>query len=156
MRNLMLTNNSLLNTIVWFKKAVPTPLSKNIHTQLGVHFEEVREMLVEIEGIDIEATRLLGNAAHHLHELAEFLKKHDGTIVLRESRRVDFLDSLADQAVTLAGTAHMFHMNLIGALDTVNISNFSKFDDNGEPIFDENMKVAKGPNYVKADLTPFV
>ena len=46
-------------------------------------------------------------------------------------------------------------MNIVDAMDEVNDSNFSKFDNTGNPIFDENMKVAKGPNYRKANLKPF-
>jgi predicted HAD superfamily Cof-like phosphohydrolase len=139
----------------WFEKALSSPVSKNIHTQLGCHFEEVREMIIEIEGINPEAERLLGNAAHHIHELAEYLKQNDGVIVVREANRLDFLDSIADQLVTAVGSAHVLHMDPVGALDETNRSNYSKFVD-GEPIFDNNRKVAKGPNYTKTDLRPFV
>lgn len=148
--------DTLQNTVDWFKKAVPNPISKNIHTQMGVHFEEVAEMLEEIEGIGNEAEVLLSAAQNALHDLALFLKQRDGVVVVRETHRKDMLDALVDQAVTLAGTAYMLHMDVVGGLGEVNDSNYSKFDENGEPIFDENMKVAKGPNYRKADLTPFV
>lgn len=145
-----------MSTLRWFQKAVKMPISKNIHTQMGVHFEEVREMIIEIEGLDPEAERLLGNAAHHLHELAEFLKQRDGVIVIRETNRINFLDAIVDQLVTATGVAHMLHMDPVAGLDEVNRSNWSKFDENGEPYFDQNQKVAKGPNYRKANLAPFV
>jgi hypothetical protein len=47
----------------------------------------------------------------------------------------------------------MAGMNVPEALNRVNTSNFSKFDANGFPIFDENGKIAKNlATYKKADL----
>lgn len=45
--------------------------------------------------------------------------------------------------------------DIVGALQEVNRSNWSKFE-NGEPIFDENGKIKKGPNYRPPDLSKFV
>ena len=42
-------------------------------------------------------------------------------------------------------------MSIVEAVGRVNKSNWSKFV-NGKPIFDENGKIAKGPDYVKCDL----
>lgn len=152
----MLSNNSIANTLLWFQKAVPNPVSKNIHTQIGCHFEEVVEMIAEIKGLDANTVTLLRNAQHYLHLLAEHLKSKDGTIVICRDSREDFFDAICDQLVTGTGIAHMLGMDPVGGLDTVNISNFSKFDDDGNPIFNVNQKVMKGPNYRKADLSPFV
>lgn len=147
----------LRNTFNWFVTARPNPVSKDIHSQLGCHFEEVREMIVEIEGINKDATRLLNNAAHYLGELANYLKANDGVIVIRETHRKDFLDAIVDQLVTATGSAYVLHMDPVGGLAEVNSSNYSKFDNDGSPIFDpETKKVLKGPNYFKADLSPFV
>lgn len=113
-------------------------------------------MIQEIEGVNPQADILLSAAQNALHDLATYLKTNDGVIVIRETHRLNFLDSIADQLVTATGCAHVLHMDPVGALDEVNDSNFSKFDENEQPIFDENRKVAKGPRYRKADLTPFV
>ena len=45
-------------------------------------------------------------------------------------------------------------MDIVGALDEVNRSNFSKFV-NGKPVFDENGKIKKGANYKEPDLKRF-
>lgn len=148
--------NTLRRTVEWFRKAVPMPVSNNIHTQMGVHFEEVREMIIEIEGLDDGTQFLLKEAADACHALAEHLKANDGVIVVRHGNRIGMVDAIADQLVTAAGVAHMLHMDPVGALDEVNDSNFSKFGPDGEPIFDKNGKVMKGPNYRKADLARFV
>ena len=65
------------------------------------------------------------------------------------------LDSLADQLVTGVGVAHMLRMDIIGALNEVNLSNFSKFVD-GIPQFDANRKIIKGPDYFKPNLELFL
>ena len=139
----------------WFDKAVPEPQAKNFTTQLGVHFEEVAEMITEIMPENEEIGQALLDALTANKHLGELLKRSGGISVKDENRKL-FLDAICDQLVTAIGTAHMLDMDPVGALNEVNRSNFSKFDDQGNPIFDENMKVTKGPNYVKPDLTPFV
>jgi hypothetical protein len=59
---------------------------------------------------------------------------------------------LADQIVTAVGIASMLDMDIVGALQEVNRSNYSKFV-NGRAVFDENGKIKKGADYSKPDLT---
>ena len=58
--------------------------------------------------------------------------------------------------VTAVGSAHMLTQDIIKALDDVNESNWSKFDENGDPIFNDFGKVLKGPNYREPNLESFV
>lgn len=137
----------------WFKKAVPEPNHKNIHTQIGVHFEEVAEMLLALSGDDDQTEVLLHNAYLANHLLAEHLKSNIGTLNLDMSNqaRVELLDALCDQIATATGVGYMLGMKLPLALEEVNASNYSKFT-NGEPIFNENKKIMKGPSYFKPSL----
>lgn len=144
---------SLHDTKLWFEKAVPKPTSKNIHTQIGVHFEEVSEFTESLYGLTNETSKLLANAEDALKALAKHLKECDG--VLSVPDRVETLDGLGDQIVTATGVAHMLSMDIVGALYEINASNYSKFV-NGEPVFDENMKVKKGTHYFKPSLAKFV
>jgi len=147
---------ALRDTLMWFRTARPLPVSKDIHSQLGCHFEEVREMIVEIEGLDQETDDLLILAGRSLHALAEHLKQKDGTIVIRHGNRIGMIDAIVDQLVTVTGVAHCLGMDPLGALTEVNVSNYSKFVD-GRPVYDPvTHKVTKGPFYRKADLTPYV
>jgi len=66
--------------------------------------------------------------------------------------RKDLLDSLADQIVTAVGVGHCAKMNVPEAVERVDASNWTKYVD-GQPVFDDNGKVKKGPNYQKPDLT---
>ena len=43
-----------------------------------------------------------------------------------------------------------------GALESVNQSNYSKFDDEGNPVYKEGGKIGKGDNYREPDLEPYV
>lgn len=70
--------------------------------------------------------------------------------------RKDLIDSYMDQLVTVIGSAYTQHYDVLGAAAEVDSSNWSKFDEDGNPIFDENKKVKKGPNYRKAVLDSFV
>ena len=129
---------------LWFERAVPNPTDKSRAVQLGVHYEEVDEMLSATGDFGFT----LGLLAHRY--------KRDYETKLDAVDRTELLDSLCDQIVTAIGVAHMFGLDISGALSEVNASNFSKFDSNGQPVFDANGKVSKGPNYRKPDLTPFV
>jgi hypothetical protein len=68
----------------------------------------------------------------------------------------EMLDSLCDQRVTGIGVAHMLGMNITAAIQEVDRSNWSKFDAHGNPIFNEDGKIIKGPNYSKPDLAPYL
>lgn len=127
----------------WFQDAVPTPTEKSLKVQMGVHFEEVHEMLEAI-----------GEKDKYLFNLSEFLKK--GKLSLRPTDDLALLDSLCDQIVTAIGVAHMKGYDITGALQEVAASNDSKRSDDGSFLFDENGKIKKGPNYFKPNLTPFL
>lgn len=139
--------------INWFKAAKPNPTEKDKATQIGAHFEEVSEMM----------QALLCNSTQ-VHQISEEFyasptidKDIDGEAMkLPENWEIDLLDSLCDQIVTAIGVGYMMGFDMVGALKEVNLSNWSKFDENGNPIFNENGKIVKGENYFKPDLAKFV
>jgi predicted HAD superfamily Cof-like phosphohydrolase len=149
------TEDTLCNTQLWFEAARPEPTRKDFNVQLGVHCEEVGEMLDEMSGQTPFCKNLIADANKAMKALASYLKTNANAVVIREENRINFLDAMVDQLVTATGSAQHLGMNPVGALGEVNRSNWSKFVD-GKPIFDENGKIAKGPDYSKADLTPFV
>lgn len=111
-------------------------------------------MTASLKGMNRMTQALLTQALIATHALALHLKASDGVVMVED--RIEFLDGLGDQIVTAAGTAHMAGMDIVGALGEINRSNFSKLDENGQPILDENKKFIKGPNYFKPNLKPFV
>ena len=132
---------------LWFERAVPTPTDKNRAVQIGVHFEEVSEMC------DALSQDGLRSDLFHVAEL--FKKDLELSIDHKLIDRKELLDSLCDQIVTAVGVAHMFGLDIAGALSEVNRSNWSKFIE-GQPVFNEHGKIAKGPNYTPPDLERFL
>lgn len=149
-----MSHSDIAFTVSFFQSICPEPTTKNFSTQLGVHFEEISEMLDELEGVGGPATMILEMAKQANKALSMYLKQNDD--VVRVKDRVEFLDALCDQLVTATGTGHMVGMDIAGGFAEVNRSNCSKLDEKGRPILDENQKFIKGPYYFKPNLKPFV
>lgn len=141
---------------LWFKRAVPNPTDKNKDVQLGCHLEEVAEMLMTLSwsSNDPSMTTHAQRVTKGLEQLATALKS--GNVSATVNNKVEFQDALSDQIVTSTGLSHMHRLPAAAALAEVNSSNWSKFDENGNPIFDANGKISKGPNYKKADLVTVI
>ena len=69
---------------------------------------------------------------------------------------LEVADALTDILYVTYGAGHAFGIDLDKCFDEVQNSNMSKLDENGRPIYNENGKVMKGPNYFKPDLSKFV
>lgn len=144
---------TLLDTITWFRKARPDVTDQDRASQLGVHLEEIVEMLDAFGGRG-EALAALMATRRQLHDLAEKVKS--GVYVLDVISPELLLDSLCDQNVTGTGVAYTHSYDFLGAMTEVNRSNFSKFDLDGNPIRNEHGKIMKGLNYSKPDLLPYL
>ena len=145
--------DTLACTALWFERAVPEPISKNVHTQLGCHLEEVCEMLHALSATNAKTGILLADAEARLKALADHLKASDSVIVATDPS--ELLDAICDQIVTATGIGHMFGYDTVGAMQNVNASNWSKFV-KGQPVFNANLKIQKGPGYFKPNLEPFL
>jgi len=82
-----------------------------------------------------------------LEELKEAINKKD----LQET-----IDALTDILYVTYGAGHAFGVDLDKCFEEVQNSNMSKLGDDGKPIYNENGKVMKGPNYFKPNLGKFV
>ena len=82
-----------------------------------------------------------------LRELKEAINKKD----LQET-----IDALTDILYVTYGAGHAFGVNLDKCFEEVQNSNMSKLGNDGKPIFNENGKVMKGPNYFKPNLNQFL
>ena len=65
-------------------------------------------------------------------------------------------DALTDILYVTYGAGHAFGINLDKCFKEVQNSNMSKLGKDGKPIFNENGKVMKGPNYFKPNLSQFI
>ena len=148
-------NDIITQTTHWFELAHGDTQVTKITVQVGVHFEEVSEMVSALQSRDPATKALLANAHDALKDLADHLKANSKTVFIYPESEELLLDSLCDQVVTAAGVAYDFSFNLPHALREVNRSNFSKFV-NGAPVFDENGKIKKGPDYTPPNLVSYV
>ena len=68
----------------------------------------------------------------------------------------EIADSLTDILYVTYGAGHAFGIDLDKCFDEVQRSNMSKLGQDGKPIYNENGKVMKGPNYFEPDLGKFL
>lgn len=147
-----MTTNVLQDTLRWFEIAKPNPNEKDIATQMGAHFEEVSEMIEELN-VSEEILEKVKQLSKDFYSSESISKLSDGE--LNEGWKVELFDSLIDQIVTNVGLCYMLGFDPIGGLNEVNRSNFSKFID-GKPIFNDFGKIMKGSNYSPPNLLPFL
>ena len=71
---------------------------------------------------------------------------------------VEVADALGDMLYILAGTIieHGMQHKIEEVFEEIQRSNMSKLGEDGKPIYREDGKVLKGPNYFKPDLNKFV
>ncbi len=87
--------------------------------------------------------------------LKEELKELEDAIVSRD--RVEILDALTDLQYVLDGTYIAFGLDDLKepAFKEVHASNMSKLGADGKPVYREDGKVLKGPNYRPPNLYQF-
>ena len=81
-----------------------------------------------------------------LGELKDAIVNGDGTLV-------DVADALSDLLYVVYGAGHSFGIDLDNCFAEVHRSNMSKLGEDGKPIYREDGKVLKGPNFSEPDLT---
>ena len=75
---------------------------------------------------------------------------------IKDKDMKEVADALTDILYVTYGAGHAFGINLDECFDEVQKSNMSKLGIDGKPIYNENGKVMKGPNYFKPDLVKFL
>ena len=75
---------------------------------------------------------------------------------IQEKDIIEVADALTDILYVTYGAGHAFGIDLDQCFNEVQNSNMSKLGDDGKPIYNENGKVMKGPNYFKPDLSKYI
>ena len=83
-------------------------------------------------------------------ELDELKKAVDDKDIL------EIADALSDILYVTYGAGHAFGIDLDKCFEEVQNSNMSKSGEDGIPIYNEQGKVMKGPNYFKPNLLKFL
>ena len=74
---------------------------------------------------------------------------------IKDKDIVEVADALTDLLYVVYGAGPSWGINLDKCFAEVQRSNMSKLGEDGKPIFNENGKVMKGPNYSKPNLKQF-
>ena len=86
--------------------------------------------------------------------IEEELNEFKEAILKKDLKEV--ADALTDILYVTYGAGHAFGINLDDCFEEVQKSNMSKLGDDGNPIYNKNGKVMKGPKYFKPDLKKFL
>ena len=92
------------------------------------------------------------------HELRYNLMKEENEEYLdavKNNDLIEIADALGDMMYILCGTIieHGLQDKIEAVFDEIQRSNMSKLDQDGNPIYREDGKVLKGPNYFKPDFS---
>ena len=69
---------------------------------------------------------------------------------------LEVADALTDILYVTYGAGHAFGIDLDACFNEVQNSNMSKLGSDGKPIYNDQGKVMKGPNYFKPNLSKFL
>mgnify|MGYP000321292771 CR=1 FL=1 len=75
---------------------------------------------------------------------------------ISDNNIVEIADALTDILYVTYGAGHSFGIDLDKCFAEVQRSNMSKLGKDGKPIYNENGKVMKGPNYFEPNLSKFI
>ena len=75
---------------------------------------------------------------------------------LGRSSLLEVADALTDILYVVYGAGHAFGIDLDDCFHEVHRSNMTKLGEDGRPLYREDGKVMKGPNYEEPDLAQFI
>ena len=91
-----------------------------------------------------------------VEEFKEFLESESSLFRQNPDVQEEALKELADLVYVCYQYAENMNWSLDEALNRVHESNMSKLDEDGNPIYREDGKVLKGPNYKPPDLSDLI
>jgi len=111
----------------------------------------------EVYGLGIE-NKPISDLPKKIIDLRYNLMKEENEEYLQAAKENDLVeigDALGDMLYILCGTiiSHGFQDKMESIFDEIQRSNMSKLGEDGKPIYREDGKVMKGPNYFKPNLT---
>jgi predicted HAD superfamily Cof-like phosphohydrolase len=129
------------------------------------NFEKIKEFhdkfgLPNNENPELIYTDLrLGLIEEEFNELKEAIDEMDQEMLVygynseqAKNKMADVAKELTDLAYVVYGAATVWGIDLNKCFEEVHSSNMSKLGENGKPIYREDGKVLKGPNYRPANL----
>lgn len=118
---------------------------KEFHTAFEIGFSEIPKA-------DLDEAKKVLRYNLMKEENEEYLE------AVQNNDLIEIADALGDMLYILCGTIieHGLHDKIEAVFEEIQRSNMSKLDNNGKPIYREDGKVMKGPNYFKPDFTKII
>ncbi len=116
-----------------------TDMTKEFHLKYGLTINALPTLQVSDEEKNMRVSLIV----EELEELCDALDADD---------IVEVADALADLLYVVSGAGHVFGIDLDAVLEEVQRSNLSKLGEDGKPIYREDGKVLKGPNFSEPDV----
>lgn len=113
------------------------------HEAFGVEEPEVPRL--PDEGVVALRVNLIEEECDEVVEAIDFMLDGEGNLA-------NVAKELADLLVVTYGTARTFGIDIDAVFEEVHRSNMSKLGADGKPVYREDGKVLKGPNYSPADI----
>ena len=120
---------------------------ERVHEFMKVFGQEVKEKPEWPNGETMELR--IDLIEEELGEFKDAILSADGTLV-------DIADALSDLLYVVYGAGHSFGLDLDACFKEVHRSNMSKLDEYGKPIYREDGKVLKGPDFTEPDLESMI
>ena len=118
----------------------------------ATNFDLVEEFMTAF-GQDVEKVASMPDRKTAMLRLKLILEEYEELeTAVEEHHLVGIADALTDILYVTYGAGHAFGINLDECFEEVHESNMSKLGPDGKPIYREDGKVMKGPDYRKPDL----
>lgn len=118
----------------------------------GTNFELVGDFM-EVFGQEIKDEPVLPDwdtCSLRLDLITEEVRELE--VALANEDLIDIADALTDILYVVYGAGHAFGIDLDACFEEVHRSNMSKLGQDGKPVYREDGKVLKGPDYFDPDL----
>ena len=118
----------------------------------ATNFDLVEEFMTAF-GQDVEKVASMPDRKTAMLRLKLILEEYEELeTAVEEQHLVGIADALTDILYVTDGAGHAFGINLDECFEEVHESNMSKLGPDGKPIYREDGKVMKGPDYREPDL----
>ena len=118
----------------------------------ATNFDLVEEFMTAF-GQDVEKGASMPDRKTAMLRLKLILEEYEELeTAVEEQHLVGIADALTDILYVTYGAGHAFGINLDQCFKEVHESNMSKLGPDGKPIYREDGKVMKGPDYREPDL----
>lgn len=123
------------------------PDTKTVKLRLALILEEFAELSEACLNLETTAAQQYLNLLSQAENSLQALTDNDVNVDI-----IEVADALTDINYVTYGAGHCFGVNLDACMEEVQRSNMSKLGSDGKPLYNDQGKIMKGPNYFKPDL----